>query len=938
MWRKTQLVYELYLTLKPALSRLQVEVSASRRTNYELYGAAGGATAAPNSTSSWAGVDGAEGGEGVEVPAGIPQSEAALEALQDCIKKVREGPPTLTTVCFYAFHHTEQTLNTAEVSADSRLLAAGFDSSTVKLWSLRARKLKARPHRADVSLIHLACDVLEEEADEEDASGSEVKTLRAHSGPVFRTAFLTDGSGLLSCSEDTTIRYWDLGSFANTALYRGHAYPVWDVDVSPCSLYFASGSHDRTARLWTFSRSYPLRLYAGHLADVDCVKFHPNSNYLATGSTDKTVRLWSTQQGASVRLFTGHRGPVLSLAFSPNGKYLASAGEDQRVKLPARTHGQLGDCWLLAAIASLTLKKDAMARVIPRDQEFDHRYAGIFHFQFWHHNRWLDVVVDDRLPTVRNELIMLHSATNNEFWSALLEKAYAKLHGSYESLKGGSTMEAMEDFTGGVGEIYETKRAPDNLYTIMKTALNRGSMMGCSIDISSSAESEAKTTTGLVKGHAYSITGLDEVSVRGQKVQLVRIRNPWGQVEWNGPWSDDSREWNYVDAAEKKRLQQSSSDDGEFWMEFEDFKRNYDKVEICNMTPDALNENPNRRWEVNMLEGNWIRGSTAGGCRNFIDTFWNNPQFKLQLEDAEDDGDDGCSVIIALMQKNRRKLRKEGMDLETIGFALYKAPEGVDHLGKDFFRYNPSAARSKTYINMREVTERFELPPGEYVLVPTTFQPHQEADFIVRIFSEKKAAALEMGSNVDANLPDPPMPTSPEEETTEEKGLRKLFDQLAGDDNAISVRELHQMLNAVLSRRKEITFKGLSLSTCHSIINLMDVDNTGMLEFQEFKVFWEKMKKWIMLFLTFDTDRSGKMSSYELRSALSAAGMQLNNKLLQLIGLRFADVDYNLNFDDYLTCIVRLENMFRTFQVLDKAKRGRVKMNIMQFLMLSMNV
>ncbi|XP_067355613.1 TAF5-like RNA polymerase II p300/CBP-associated factor-associated factor 65 kDa subunit 5L [Channa argus] len=314
-------------------THLLVEVTASRRTDYQLYGAAVGTTTAPNSTSSWAGVDGAEGGEGVEVPAGIPQSEASLEALQDCIKKVREGPPSLTTVCFYAFHHTEQMLNTAEVSADSRLLAAGFDSSTVKLWSLRARKLKARPHPADVSRIHLACDVLEEDVEEEDGSGSEVKTLRGHSGPVFRTSFLTGSSGLLSCSEDTTIRYWDLGSFTNTVLYQGHAYPVWDVDVSPCSLYFASGSNDRTARLWTFSRTYPLRLYAGHLADVDCVKFHPNSNYLATGSTDKTVRLWGTQQGASVRLFTGHRGPVLSLAFSPNGKYLASAGEDQRVKL-----------------------------------------------------------------------------------------------------------------------------------------------------------------------------------------------------------------------------------------------------------------------------------------------------------------------------------------------------------------------------------------------------------------------------------------------------------------------------------------------------------------------------------------------------------------------------------------------------------------------------
>uniref|UniRef100_H3CLD3 Calpain 9 n=1 Tax=Tetraodon nigroviridis TaxID=99883 RepID=H3CLD3_TETNG len=600
--------------------------------------------------------------------------------------------------------------------------------------------------------------------------------------------------------------------------------------------------------------------------------------------------------------------------------------------------GQLGDCWLLAAIASLTLKKDALAQVIPRDQEFDRRYAGIFHFQFWQHNKWLDVVVDDRLPTVRNNLIMLHSASNNEFWSALLEKAYAKLHGSYESLKGGSTLEAMEDFTGGVGELYETKKAPGDLFSIMKKALDRGSMMGCSIDITSSAESEAKLNNGLVKGHAYSITGMEEVNYRGGTVQLIRIRNPWGQVEWNGPWSDNSREWNYVDAAEKRRILQNSTEDGEFWMEFEDFKANYDRVEICNMTPDALTESTKRHWEVNLFEGSWIRGSTAGGCRNYIDTFWTNPQFKLKLEDADDDDDDVCSVVIALMQKNRRKLRKEGLDMETIGFAVYEAPEHEDQASKDFFRYHASKARSRTYINTREVSERFTLPPGEYLLVPTTFQPHHEADFLVRMFSEKKAGAVEMGSTVDADLPEPPPPSLPEEESDEEKGLRRLFDQLAGEDKAISVRELQQMLNGVLSRRKEIKFDGLTLSTCHSIINLMDVDNTGMMEFQEFKVFWEKMKKWIMLFLSYDTDRSGKMSSYELRTALKAAGMQLNNSLLQLIGLRFADANFDIDFDDYLTCIVRLENMFRIFKAMDTNKRGRVRMNIMQFLMLSMNV
>ncbi|KAM8953354.1 TAF5-like RNA polymerase II p300/CBP-associated factor-associated factor 65 kDa subunit 5L isoform 1-T1 [Pelodytes ibericus] len=307
---------------KALTQHIQLDVQPVKRTEYQLY-ASGGSSSRGESNSL----------EPPDVPAPILQNEAALEQLQDCIKRVKDGPPSLTTICFYAFYNTEQLLNTAEISPDSKLLAGGFDNSCVKLWSLRSKKLKAEPHKVDVSRIRLACDILEEENSEDDQAGTEMKILRGHCGPVYSTRFLSDSSGLLSCSEDTSIRYWDLASFTNTVLYQGHAYPVWDLDVSPCSLFFASGSHDRTARLWSFDRTFPLRIYAGHLADVDCIKFHPNSNYLATGSTDKTVRLWSTQQGTSVRLFTGHRGPVLALAFSPNGKYLASAGEDQRLKL-----------------------------------------------------------------------------------------------------------------------------------------------------------------------------------------------------------------------------------------------------------------------------------------------------------------------------------------------------------------------------------------------------------------------------------------------------------------------------------------------------------------------------------------------------------------------------------------------------------------------------
>uniref|UniRef100_A0A673A7C8 calpain-2 n=1 Tax=Sphaeramia orbicularis TaxID=375764 RepID=A0A673A7C8_9TELE len=581
--------------------------------------------------------------------------------------------------------------------------------------------------------------------------------------------------------------------------------------------------------------------------------------------------------------------------------------------------GALGDCWLLAAIASLTLDPQILVRVVPPGQSFkDGEYAGIFHFQLWQYGEWVDVVVDDRLPTRDGKLLFVHSAEGTEFWSALLEKAYAKVNSSYEALTGGSSIEGFEDFTGGIAESYDLKEAPPTVFNIMKKALKLGSLLGCSIDITSSYETEAITSQKLVKGHAYSITAAAQVHHHRSVVDLLRIRNPWGQVEWTGAWSDSSREWDGV-LPEEKRMLDHSAEDGEFWMSYTDFLHQFSRLDICNLTPDTLTSDEVGHWNYSEFEGTWRVGSTAGGCRNYTATFCSNPQFFIRLLDVDDDphdGEDGCTVLIGLMQKDARKERRFGRDLNTIGFSIYQyAGRSNVHLGPDVLLRTTSVARSPTFINLREVCGRFKLPPGEYVIIPSTFEPHRKGSFILRVFTEKEAGTHCSPDVIESDV-DP--------------HFKRLFMQISGNDSEISAFELQQILDKVVSQRSDVKTDGFSLQTCRNIISLLDVDGSAKLGLVEFHGLWMKIQRYLKIFKHHDSDGSGTMSSHELRAAVAEAGFQVNSSVIQEIISRYTDSSFAIDFDSFVGCLIRLEMLFKMFRTLDLKQTGKIQLDLQQ--------
>lgn len=62
--------------------------------------------------------------------------------------------------------------------------------------------------------------------------------------------------------------------------------------------------------------------------------------------------------------------------------------------------------------------------------------------------------------------------------------------------------------------------------------------------------------------------------------------------------------------------------------------------------------------------------------------------------------------------------------------------------GQNYSQNSATLTRAaQTFRNLREMSEHYELQPGKYIIIPCTYEPNQECDFLLRIFTENKAAA-----------------------------------------------------------------------------------------------------------------------------------------------------------------------------------------------------
>ena len=267
-----------------------------------------------------------------------------------------------------------------------------------------------------------------------------------------------------------------------------------------------------------------------------------------------------------------------------------------RITVDDLAQGAVGNCFFIGALSAIASDR-------PKDIEelfacWDEQ-AGVYGVMFFKQGGWEWVIVDDFVPITVDRsggrfplyASSTADAADVELWPMIVEKAYAKMHYSWDSIDGGWAQEALSDVTGGVDFTLDLKKQRIQFPYFAECVADPFTVMCCSVDEAAAAgdgsatgkAGEAGGAMGLFLGHAYSVVAAKQTT---DGTQFVQVRNPWGgDAEWTGKYSDKSPEWSR-NPAHAKELQLVAKDDGIFWMLWDDFRKYFGKVEGTRSFPD----------------------------------------------------------------------------------------------------------------------------------------------------------------------------------------------------------------------------------------------------------------------------------------------------------------------------------------------------------------
>ena len=356
--------------------------------------------------------------------------------------------------------------------------------------------------------------------------------------------------------------------------------------------------------------------------------------------------------------------------------------------------GVLGDAWFVCALASIAERPSLVERLFVTKE---YNPQGVYRLKLCKNGEWITVTIDDYFPCFPLGGPIFSRCHGNELWVMLLEKAYAKLHGNYFSLRGGYASEALLDLTGcpTISHAFDDDDVRMKIDSgVFWDELKVFEDEGYLLSVSTPGEDrwtdqgwvEDEENNGLAPGHAYTIVSMKDA--RNNKI--ICLRNPWGNFEWKGDWSEKSPLW----TDEVKQIVQPnlSGDDGTWWMSFDDVIKNFYCLNVCKV----------RNWDEVRIKGKFIKIQEIDDPD--IEITLSKWYYSIEIPEK-------TRVVVSLHQEDERvagvALNRPYLDISV---AVLKRLQNNNVELIDFVDFKFE----------RQVHLELDLDPGSYIILPRT--------------------------------------------------------------------------------------------------------------------------------------------------------------------------------------------------------------------------
>ena len=241
--------------------------------------------------------------------------------------------------------------------------------------------------------------------------------------------------------------------------------------------------------------------------------------------------------------------------------------------------GNIGDCYFFSAVGALCNYPDFFEKIFHTKEKTEENAYGIY---FYISGKWKLVLVDDHFPIVGKTFkkFLFSRSVDNELWVSLIEKAWAKLNGYYANISnGGLCCEVFTVLSEAYTEHFEFSNFKDEeVWKKMEDSTKKNyAMTAGTIDENQTYDLEE---VGLCYSHAYTVIRTYTIETKRGKERLIKLKNPWGNTEFNGDWSDYSKKWT-ADLKKQCDFSGENGDDGIFYMSFQDFFKYFFILDIA---------------------------------------------------------------------------------------------------------------------------------------------------------------------------------------------------------------------------------------------------------------------------------------------------------------------------------------------------------------------